>query len=195
MNLENVCVYCASSPRTNERYLEAASQLGTELARASLTVYYGGGAVGMMGALADAALAAGGKVVGVRPAFISGIEDDHRGVTEMIVTKTLHERKSILMERGHAFVALPGAIGTLDELVETITLKRLGIHSRPICILNLDGLFDPLLQQFQRMVEDQLVPPALLFLFECTADVPGVMRCLGNHHAVTEPAPLLWSDA
>jgi len=195
VKLENVCVYCASSPRTNGRYLQAASQLGAELARSGLTVYYGGGAVGMMGALADAALAAGGKVIGVRPAFITGIEDDHRGVTEMIVTRTLHERKSILIERGHAFVALPGAIGTLDELVETITLKRLGIHSRPICILNLDGLFDPLLKQFQRMVEDQLVPPALLSLFECAADVPGVMRCLGNHHAATEPAPLLWSDA
>ncbi|MCP4247411.1 MAG: TIGR00730 family Rossman fold protein [bacterium] len=191
VQIETVSVYCASSPRADGSHLQAAAELGTALVEAGLTIYYGGGAAGLMGALADAALAAGGQIIGVRPTFISGIENDHRGVTEMIVTETMHQRKQILLDRGQAFVALPGAIGTMDEVVESIMNKRLGLHGRPICILNLGGFYDPLLQQFRRMVETDLVPPEFHDLYDSPTDVPGIMECLQDHRTIAA-APLLW---
>ena len=191
MKLETGGVYCASSDRVGRAYLEAATDLGRTLAQAGLTVLCGGGALGLMRALADAALAAGGRVVGVRPRFISELEPPHPGATEMIWTQTMHERKQVVCDRADAFVALPGAIGTLDELIETITWKRLGLHSKPICILNVDGFFDPLLQQFERLVEQDLVARRFLSLFECSPDVAGVMACLRNH-APTVAGPVTW---
>ena len=132
-------------------------------------------------------------MIGVRPSFISGIENDHRGVSEMIVTRTMHERKQVFHDRCEAFVALPGAIGTLDELIETITWKRLGLHNRPICILNLDGFFDPLLQQLRRLVDQDLVAERFLSLFAWATDVAGVMDYIGNH-APLPAAPVMWLD-
>lgn len=193
MKPKTIGVYCASSPHVPPQYLQAASQLGTALARAGVTIYYGGGAAGLMGALADAALAAGAQVIGVRPKFISGIENDHRGVSEMIVTQTMHERKQVFHDRCEAFVALPGAIGTLDELIETIAWKRLGLHSRPICILNVDGFFDPLLQQLRRLVDQELVAERFLSLFAWATDVTGVMDYIGNH-APSAATPVMWDD-
>jgi uncharacterized protein (TIGR00730 family) len=111
----------------------------------------------------------------------------------MIVTRTMHERKQVFHDRCEAFVALPGAIGTLDELIETITWKRLGLHNRPICILNLDGFFDPLLQQLRRLVDQDLVAERFLSLFACAADVTGVMDYVGNH-APLPAAPVMWLD-
>ena len=181
MNLETVCVYCASSPRAPRAYLDAATELGEAIAADGLTLLYGGGALGVMGAVANGALSAGGRVVGVRPAFISKFEDAHPIATEMIVTETMHQRKQILHNRADAFVVLPGAIGTLDELVETVTWKRLGLHNKPICILNLDGFFDPLLQQFRHLVEQDLVPEGFLALFECAGTVSEVMDYLRRH--------------
>lgn len=193
MMLESIGVYCASSSRTRRQYLAAASQCGTALARAGATIYYGGGAAGLMGALADAALAGGARVIGVRPKLISGIENDHPGVSEMIVTETMHQRKQIFFDRCQAFLALPGAVGTLDELIETITWKRLGLHNRQICILNVEGFFDPLLQQFRRMVDQELVAERFLALFGCAPDVPAVMALLANHSPAAA-GPVMWDD-
>ncbi|MHC4063706.1 MAG: LOG family protein [Planctomycetota bacterium] len=193
MKPQTVGIYCASSSRTLRRYVDTASQLGTALAQAGVTIYYGGGAAGLMGALADGALAAGGQVVGVRPTFISKFERDHQGVSEMIVTETMHQRKQVFFDRCDAFVALPGAIGTLDELIETITRKRLGLHAHPICILNVDGFFAPLLQQFQRLVDQHLVARRFLSLFGCASDVPAAMEYLQNHGPAAAQA-VMWDD-
>jgi uncharacterized protein (TIGR00730 family) len=146
-----------------------------------------------MGALADAALAAAGRVVGVRPEFMSQLEDAHPAVTEMIFTQTMHQRKQLLCKRADAFVALPGAIGTLDELIEAITWKRLGLHGKPICILNVGGFFDPLLQQFQRLVEQDLVAERFLSLFSTAPDAAGVVAYLRNHVPDT-PEPVMWES-
>ena len=190
---DTVCVFCASSPRAPERFVEAAREMGSALAGAGLTTLYGGGAVGVMGALADAALAAGGRVVGVRPDFISELEDPHQGVQEMIITRTMHERKQIFLERADAFVALPGAIGTLDELIETVTWRRLGLHNHPICVLNVDGFFDPLRDQLRRMVELDLVAEEFLTLIAFVPDAAGVMGHLQSH-TPAPAAPVLWPD-
>ncbi len=186
-----VCVYCASSVRAPARFVDAARRLGTALADAGLTTVYGGGAVGLMGALADAALAGGGRVVGVRPEFISQLEEPHPGVDEMIYTQTMHERKQIFLERSDAFVALPGAIGTLDEVVEMITWRRLGLHNHPICVLNADGFFDPLAELFRRMVEYGLVASEFRGLAAFVPDVPAVMDHLRTF-VPSPPAPILW---
>lgn len=193
VKLDTVCVYCGSSDRAGQMYLDAAGDLGQTLAQMGLTILCGGGAVGLMGALTDAALGAGGRVIGVRPAFMSDLEPPHAGATEMIWTQTMHQRKQLLYDRADAFVALPGAIGTLDELIETITFKRLGLHSKPICMLNVNGFFDPLLQQFERLVEQDLVARRFLSLFGCSLDVSGVVAHLQNHApAVAEP--VMWEE-
>jgi uncharacterized protein (TIGR00730 family) len=192
-DLETVCVYCASSPRTKAAFTNVAGELGAALAAAGLTLLYGGGAVGMMGALADAALASGGRVVGVRPEFISRFESAHAGVAEMIFVETMHQRKAILLERGDAFVALPGAIGTIDELVETITWKRLGLHDKPICVVNPDGFFDPLLNQFRRLVDEQLIAEEFLSIFAETHDAAGTMAYLQSYAPETA-TPVMWRD-
>ena len=193
VKLETVCVYCGSSDRAGRAYLDAAGDLGRTLAQRSLTILCGGGAVGLMGALTDAALEAGGRVIGVRPAFMSELESPHPEATEMIWTQTMHERKQLLYDRADAFVALPGAIGTLDELIETITFKRLGLHSKPICILNVNGFFDPLLRQFERLVEQDLVARRFLSLFGCSPDASGVVAYLHNH-APTVAEPVMWEE-
>ncbi len=191
VNIETVCVYCASSPRTPAPYRDAAGELGRTLASQGLTLLYGGGAVGVMGAVADGALALGGRVIGVRPAFMSRLEDAHPHATEMIVTETMHQRKQILCDRADAFVALPGAIGTLDELVEIMAWKRLGLHNKPICILNVDGFFDPLLRQFERLVEKELVAERFLSLYGASPNVAGVMDYLRSH-VPSAAEPVMW---
>lgn len=191
MKLDTICVYCASSPRTPTPYLDAAGELGRTIAGDGMTLLYGGGAVGMMGAVADGALSRGGRVVGVRPTFISTLEDAHPDANEMIFTETMHQRKQLLVDRADAFVALPGAIGTLDELIETITWKRLGLHNKPICILNVDGFFDPLLRQFERLVEQELVAEKFLSMFGSRPDANGVMAYLRGYLPTTAE-PVMW---
>jgi len=193
-DVRTVCVYCASSPGAPDRYLSLAAMLGEAIARRGWTLLYGGGAAGLMGALADAALAAGGEVVGVRPAFISRIEAPHSRVADMCFTETMHERKAIFFERADAFVALPGAIGTLDELVETITWKRLGLLAQPICIVNADGFFDPLVAQLERFVDASLVARPFLDLFQVAPDIPETMALLARHRP-RAAAPILWDGA
>lgn len=191
--IREVCVYCASSEFTPERYLRCARELGAAIAEAGATTLYGGGSVGMMGALADAALEAGGALVGVRPSFISELETPHPGASEMIHTETMHQRKQIFVDRADAFIALPGAIGTLDELIETITWRRLGLHNRAIVAVDVDGFFQPLRRQFERMVTDRLVAAPFMNLAAFVPDASSAMEYVRNYTA--EPArPLLWPD-
>jgi hypothetical protein len=153
-----VCVFCGSSQAVSERYLEAAAATGRRLAAGGLGVVYGGGRVGLMGALADAALAAGGEVVGVIPNALVAREVAHGRLSELIVVETMHERKALMAARAGAFLALPGGFGTLEEILEAITWNQLGIHAKPCFFFNIDGFYDALRAQFERAQRDRFVP-------------------------------------
>lgn len=140
-----VTVFCGSSPGFDPVYLEAARAVGTAIGRAGMSLVYGGGHVGLMGAVADAALAAGAEVVGVIPRALQAREDVNTDLTELILVDTMHERKTIMADRADVFLALPGGPGTLEELTEQWTWAQLGIHEKPVGILNVAGYFDPLL--------------------------------------------------
>jgi uncharacterized protein (TIGR00730 family) len=153
----SVCVYCGSSSGDRREYTDAATQLGTLFAQRSIGLVFGGGSVGLMGVLADAVLAAGGNVTGVIPHGLRTRELAHEGVTEIIAVDTMHERKRRMVELSDAFIAMPGGIGTLDELFETFTWLQLGIHNKPVGMLNVAGYFDPLLAFLKDMTERQFL--------------------------------------
>ncbi len=148
--LESVCVYCGSKPGTRPEYVAAARELGALIGKSGLSLVYGGGNTGMMGALADAALAAGARVVGVIPRRLVDREQAHRGLHELFAVDTMHERKALLTKHADAIVAMPGGIGTLDELFEAITWNELGFHNKPSGLLDVAGYFTPLVETLER---------------------------------------------
>jgi uncharacterized protein (TIGR00730 family) len=152
-----VCVFCASAAGASPVYLEAAKELGRRTAERGHGLVYGGATVGAMGAVADAALAAGGDVVGVIPEVIQEREIDHKGLTELYVVGTMHERKALLAERADAFVALPGGYGTLDEFIEIVTWAQLKIHAKPCVLVNVGGFYDGMLAFFDHCVEQGMI--------------------------------------
>lgn len=158
--LQSVCVFCGSRPGARPEYLEAARALGGELARRGLTLVYGGASVGLMGALADAVLAQGGQVVGVLPQNLEKRELAHPRLAELHRVGTMHERKALMAQRADAFLALPGGFGTFDELFEIVTWAQLGLHQKPIGLLDVGGYFEPLLALVDRAVEGGFVPQA-----------------------------------
>lgn len=157
--MKSICVYCASSRRCEVEYFEAAQALGREIARERLTLYYGGGGVGLMGALANTILEEGGRVVGVIPRFMYEVEWAHTGITELRVVDDMHARKKMMIEESDALVALPGGCGTLEELFEAITWKRLGLHTKPIVLVNVRGFFDPCVELLQRCIDERFMRP------------------------------------
>jgi uncharacterized protein (TIGR00730 family) len=156
-DLRAVCVFCGCNRGRDPRYEQAAGKVGRLLAGEGIKLVYGGGAVGLMGALATAALDAGGSVVGVLPHSIAEIEPPLDGLTELIMVDSMHERKAAMAERSDAFVALPGGLGTLEEVFETISWTQLGLQDKPTGFLNVAGFFDPLKAQLDRMVSDAFV--------------------------------------
>jgi uncharacterized protein (TIGR00730 family) len=155
--MQTVCVFCGSSSGGDPVYAEAARRLGAVLAARGLNLVYGGGHVGLMGIVADTVLAAGGKVGGVINQALVEKELAHRGLTELIVVETMHQRKALMAERADAFVALPGGFGTLDELFEILTWRQLGMHAKPIGLLNVAGYFDALRDWVARSVRERFV--------------------------------------
>jgi uncharacterized protein (TIGR00730 family) len=149
--IKNICVYCGSGPGNDPRFVKDATMLGSILADNDIGLVYGGGSVGLMGAVSSAAIAKGGRVTGVIPEFLSGRERPLADAQELIVTHDMHERKRIMFERSDAFVALPGGIGTLEELVEQLTWAQLGRHKKPILVLNTGGFWDPLCSLLEHM--------------------------------------------
>lgn len=182
----SVCVYCASSEAVRPAYREIAAELGRAVAAQGWKLVYGGGNIGLMGEVARAALEAGAHVTGVIPHRLATREIELTDVTELVRVETMRERKGIMDERSDAFVVLPGGIGTVEELVEMITLKQLGWHERAIVILDAEGFWEPLLAQFQRMVDERLAEPSLLELFQVTRDVPSTIEALASYRP---PAP------
>jgi uncharacterized protein (TIGR00730 family) len=159
--IKTVCVYCGSGPGTNPRFVEAAIGLGKALAENGIRLVYGGGSIGLMGAVATSVLDHGGTVTGIIPDFLTTRENALKRVQEMIVTPDMHERKRLMFERSDAFVALPGGIGTLEELVEQLTWQQLGRHAKPILMANIDGFWEPLLALLAHMRATQFIRPAL----------------------------------
>src|SRR5580693_1365313 len=159
--IKTVCVYCGSGPGTNPRFMESAKALGKALAEGGIRLVYGGGSVGMMGAVATSVLDHGGMVTGIIPGFLTAKENALKRVQEMIVTPDMHERKRLMFEHSDAFVALPGGIGTLEELVEQLTWQQLGRHAKPILLANIDGFWEPLLALLAHMRATQFIRPAL----------------------------------
>ena len=154
-----ICVYCASSAKIDETYFEATERLAKILVNSGVQVIYGGGGHGLMGKLADTVLAQGGQIKGIMPQFMNEVEWAHKSVTDFEFTKTMHERKAKFLENIDALIALPGGTGTLEELLEAITLKRLGQFTKPIIILNTNGYYDPLIQMLKRCVEEKFLRP------------------------------------
>lgn len=154
-----VCVFCASAPGASPAYLQAASELGRRIAERGYGLLYGGATVGAMGALADAALAAGGEVVGVIPDVIREREIDHKGLTELHIVRTMHERKAMLSSRADAFIALPGGYGTMDEFIEIVTWAQLRIHAKPCVLVNVNHFYDGLLRFLDHTVREGFIVP------------------------------------
>jgi uncharacterized protein (TIGR00730 family) len=159
VGIRSVAVYCGSSPGTNPLYSQAAHSLGVGIAEAGLTLIYGGGAVGLMGTVADAAMAAGGRVHGVITEALLNAEVGHNGISELEVVASMHDRKARMAELADGFLALPGGFGTYEELFEVLTWTQLGIHSKPVVAVNINGFWDPLLAQAARSTEDGFLKP------------------------------------
>lgn len=152
--LRSICVFCGSSSGTSRRYVDAATALGKHLARSGIRVVYGGAHVGTMGVLADAAISEGGEVIGVIPTGMVDREIAHTGLTELHVVSGMHERKALMAERADAFIALPGGAGTLEELFEVWTWAQIGLHAKPIGLLDVEGFYQPFLRMIEHMVAE-----------------------------------------
>ncbi len=158
--MKRVCVFAGSSPGGNPEYVASARALGAALVSRGVALVYGGGGTGLMGALADTVLDAGGEVTGIIPGPLATRELAHPGLSELCVVASMHERKALMAERSDAFIALPGGLGTVEELMEIWTWAQLGIHSKPFGLLNAEGFYDPLIGFVDRMVADGFVKPA-----------------------------------
>jgi uncharacterized protein (TIGR00730 family) len=159
--IKTVCVYCGSGSGSNPHFVEAAVALGKVFAENNIRLVYGGGSVGLMGAVARSVLDHGGSVTGIIPDFLRARENSLTRVQEMVVTPDMHERKRLMFERSDAFVALPGGVGTLEELVEQMTWQQLGRHSKPVLLANIDNFWEPLLALLTHMRATQFIRPAL----------------------------------
>jgi uncharacterized protein (TIGR00730 family) len=158
--MKAICVYCGSNPGGKPAYAERAAALGTRIADEGLALVYGGGNVGLMGIAADAALAAGGEVIGVIPQQLVGWEVAHRGITRLEVVANMHERKARMFDLSDAFVAMPGGFGTLDEMFEMLTWRQLGLGDKPCAFLDVEGFYEPLIAMLDRMVDERFLPAA-----------------------------------
>ncbi len=159
--IKTVCVYCGSGPGTNPLFIESAKAFGKMLAESGIRLVYGGGSLGIMGAVASSVLDHGGMVTGIIPDFLKLRENALKRVQEMIVTPDMHERKRLMFEHSDAFVALPGGIGTLEELVEQLTWQQLGRHSKPVLLANIDGFWEPLFALLSHMRETEFIRKGL----------------------------------
>jgi uncharacterized protein (TIGR00730 family) len=173
-----VCVYCGSSPGQDPAFIRSAVRFGEILARNGIGLVYGGGSGGLMGAIAESVLAHGGDIVGVIPEFLKARELMFKGAQELIITADMHERKRIMFERSDAFVALPGGIGTLEELVEQMTWAQLGRHRKPILIANVNGFWNALLGVFGHMTEAGFIPSAARTNYLVVDDIEDILPTL-----------------
>jgi uncharacterized protein (TIGR00730 family) len=180
---QTVCVYCSSSNAVPARYFEAARELGAEIARRKLTMVYGGGRVGLMGAVAMAVHERKGRVIGVIPDYLRLKEVSYEEADELIVTKDMRERKAIMEDRAEAFITLPGGFGTLEELLEILTLKQLGRHHKPIVLLNTGGFFNPLVELFEQIYVEKFAKEEYRAFYHLAATPEEVFKYLETYKA------------
>ena len=188
--MTRICVYSGSSFGVSPEYAAAAAAFGAACARRGFTIVYGGGGVGLMGALADAAMAAGGKVVGVIPRAMVAEKRDHHDLTELIVVETMHERKHRMAQLADAFVALLGGIGTLEEVVEIFTWLQLGLHLKPVGLLNVCGFYDLLLQFLAHARDEQFLEPRHYSMLTVLTDPESLLNKLIDTKHVHVPKPV-----
>ncbi len=179
--MRNVCVFCGSSDGARPAYAGAARALGAEVARRGLRLVYGGGKVGLMGAVADAALAAGGEVVGVMPKALLEKEIGHGDLTDLKVVGSMHERKGLMADLSDGFLALPGGYGTFEEFLEVLSWAQLSYHEKPCALLDVGGFFGPLLGLFDRAVREGFVHPDHRALVLAGRDPAGLLDAMGRH--------------
>jgi uncharacterized protein (TIGR00730 family) len=184
-NIRRVCVYCGSSGAVEAQFREAASELGACLATAGIELVYGGGRVGLMGLLADAVLAARGKVTGVIPARLRDAEAGHMGVTELVVVSSMHERKRLMAERADAFAILPGGIGTLDEMFEILSWKQLALHDKPILLVDIGGYWAPLRALLDHIIDNGFAHPRTRGLLRVVPNIAALMAALSEEPTVS----------
>jgi len=188
-----VCLFCGANVGARASYAQAARRLGEALAARGLALVYGGGSVGLMNEAANATLAAGGEVIGVITRELMTREVGHAGLSRMHVVETMHERKALMASLADAFVALPGGFGTFDELCEMLTWDQLGIHEKPVVLVNVDGFFDGFLAQLDRAVDDRLLTPANRAMLDVAGDVDRAIDAVLRWRA-PPPAPKWFHD-
>jgi uncharacterized protein (TIGR00730 family) len=181
--MRRVCVFCGSSPGANPNHLQLAKHLGALLARRRLTLVYGGGCVGLMGALADAVLAHRGEVIGVIPQALAVKEVAHMGLPDLRIVASMHERKALMADLADAFIALPGGLGTLDEFFEIVTWAQLGLHQKPCGLINLDNYFADLIRFLDHAVADRFVRPEHRALVLVEEDPERLLERFGTYRA------------
>jgi uncharacterized protein (TIGR00730 family) len=189
--MKRICVFCGANPGNDPRYLSAARTVGRMLAERGLTLVYGGGSVGLMGAVADAALAAGGEVIGVIPRALQLREIGHNGLTSLHVVSSMHERKAKMAELAHGFVALPGGMGTLEEFAEVLTWAQLGLHARPCGLLDVGGYYQPLLAFFDQAVAEGFVRPEHRRIVHLSDDIGALLDAFARY---VPPVVEKWID-
>ncbi|PXX51176.1 TIGR00730 family Rossman fold protein [Aquitalea magnusonii] len=179
--MKSVCLFCGSNKGLRPEYIAAAADFGRTLAEQGITLVYGAGKVGLMGVAADAALAAGGKVIGVIPEFLKAKEVAHLGLTELHVTDTMHQRKAMMAELADGFVALPGGFGTFDELFEILTWAQLSVHDKPVGLLDVAGFYQPLLALTRHAVAEGFVPASNMELFSHSPDILTLLDAMRSY--------------
>lgn len=187
----SVCVYCGSRPGKRPEYTQAARRLGEDIGRRGWQLVYGGGRVGLMGEVANAALAAGAQVIGVIPESLMRLEVGHRDLTELHVVRTMHERKQLMAERAQAFIALPGGIGTFEELFEVWTWRHLEYHAHPIGLLDVAGYYDALEAFLERAVDEGFLSPVQMSMLHRSGDPAVLLDTLYESRARAMQAPPL----
>lgn len=178
--MKRICVYCASSSKIDDSYFEAARRLAVKLVSHDVTIVYGGGAAGLMGCIADTAIEHGGHVVGVIPKFMTEVEWQHKELEEIHVVADMHERKKKLLEGTDAVIALPGGSGTFEELLEAISLKRLGLYTKPIIIMNINNYYDPLIELLEKSIRESFMSVAHRSMWTVVSDPNDIMSAIEN---------------
>ncbi len=191
--IRSLCVYCGASARVAQVHRDAAASLGRLLAEAKIRLVFGGGRVGLMGILADAALAAGGEVVGIIPEHLVRLEVGHQSASELLVVGTMHERKQKMADLSDGFVVLPGGLGTLDETFEIVTWKQLRLHDKPIVLVDVAGYWKPLAGMVEHMINEGFVQPAHRRLFGVVDKVEDVLPVLEAMPAPAFGADVKWA--
>ncbi len=185
--MKNITVFCASSPGRNQKFLALARLMGNTLAQQQIGLVYGGAKVGLMGALADGALEKGGKVIGVLPSFLRSKEIAHEGLTQLILTESMHERKMKMNDLSDGVIALPGGFGTFEELFEMLTWAQLGLHQKPIGLLNYGGFYDPLVRMIQQMADLGFLSETNKNMLLVSDNIDDLLHQMKNYVAPTVP--------